>query len=324
MYHFCTYFDSNYLLRGMTLYRSLEQYCREPFRFYVLCLDLQTFDVLERLENENIVPIALTDVEQWDAELLVAKGNRILIEYYFTLSPVLPLYVLDHFDMDVITYLDADLMFFSSPKSIYDELGDRSIFITEHRFSEKLKDSEKFGKYNVQCQAFRNDEQGKKCLNRWRMQCLEYCYDRLEDGKFADQKYLDEWPELYDHLTVGENLGIGCAPWNVDNDIGLSIKQGDLHTYSGPVVFYHFHGFKDLSYSIFAKSLYPYHVRATQEINYLYRQYAYALRATDRFLQQQCAGMEENQSAISIQRFGFGKWRVFLASLRRGDILFVS
>jgi len=324
MYHFCTYFDSNYLLRGITLYRSLKEHCETPFHFYVLCLDDDTLDAVRQLDEESIVPIALADVEQWDGELLTAKKNRSLIEYYFTLSPVLPLYVLEHFGVDIVTYLDADLMFFSSPEPIYEELGERSIFVTEHRFSENLKDSIKYGRFNVQCQAFRNDDQGLACLRRWREQCITWCYDRLEGGKFADQKYLDEWPVLYDRLTVGENFGIGCAPWNLDSDIGLFIKEGGPHTHSGPIIFYHFHGFKILSYHIFAKTLYPYHVNATQEINFLYQQYVYALRTTDVFLQNQCVGMGSNQSVISVQRFGFGKWRIFLASLRRGDILFVT
>ena len=246
MYHFCTYFDSNYLLRGITLYRSLAKHCKKPFRFYVLCLDDETFDALTKLAIQNIVPIALSEVEQWDTELLVAKENRSLIEYYFTLSPVLPLYVLEHFNADIATYLDADLMFFSSPTVIYKELGDASILITGHRFPEQLKDLEVFGRFNVQCQVFRNDETGLCCLRRWREQCLAWCYDRLEDGKFADQKYLDEWPELYgEHLVVSKHPGVGVAPWNVA-DAHLTYAVEGWHVDNQPLIFYHFHGLKFL------------------------------------------------------------------------------
>ena len=49
MYHFCTYFDSNYLLRGITLYRSLAKHCKKPFRFYALCLDEDAFSALTKL-----------------------------------------------------------------------------------------------------------------------------------------------------------------------------------------------------------------------------------------------------------------------------------
>ena len=90
MYHFCTYFDSNYLIQGVTLYRSLLKHCKD-FRFYVLCLDEETSEALDRLNEERIYTISIQEVEEWEPELLHAKENRSLVEYYFTLSPVLPL-----------------------------------------------------------------------------------------------------------------------------------------------------------------------------------------------------------------------------------------
>ena len=122
---------------------------------------------------------------------------RSLIEYYFTLSPVLPLYVLDKFKESIIASLDADIFFFRIPAPIFDELGDRSIYIVPHRFRSYQADLLISGQFNVQCQLFRNDDVGKKCLHEWMQQCLEWCFDRYEDGKFADQKYLDSWPEKF-------------------------------------------------------------------------------------------------------------------------------
>jgi len=247
MYHFCTYFDKNYLSRGVTLYRSLTACCEVPFRFYVLCLDQDTFDILSKLAEAEIIPIRLNDVEAWDAELHIAKQNRSLVEYYFTLSPVLPLYILEQFDVDIVTYLDADLMFFSSPTAIYDELGDASIFVTEHRFSKNLQECIKFGRFNVQCQSFRNDEVGLKCIQRWRNQCVNWCYDRLEDGKYADQKFLDEWPDLYgDNLVICKHPGIGVAPWNIESTT-VRLQDDLMFVGESPMIFYHFAGFSMLS-----------------------------------------------------------------------------
>ena len=30
----------------------------------------------------------------------------------------------------------------------------------------------------------------------------------------GDQKYLDEWPDLYSSCHIIENMGAGIAPWN--------------------------------------------------------------------------------------------------------------
>jgi len=317
MYYFCTYFDSNYLLRGITLYRSLEKHCKTSFRFYALCLDEETFTVLTKLDEESIVPIELKDVEQWDNELLAAKGNRSLIEYYFTLSPVLPLYILEHFNVDIVTYLDADLMFFSSPKAIYEELGDASVFVTKHDFSDSLIQLEKFGVFNVQCQAYRNDSTGLRCLSRWRQQCLSWCYDRLEDGKFADQKYLDEWPDLYgESLVISQYTGVGVAPWNLDIK-SLTERDFEYFVDNQPLVFYHFQGFKSIQFNFVRAGFGDYGVHCNPAIKSLYCSYWKALSFS-----QNTIGKTSNGSEGI--RFNQGMVKLVCLSIWRGDLLWLS
>src|SRR5262249_12108200 len=132
MYYFCTYFDQHYLTRGLALYDSLRRHC-PPFRLWVLCMDHMTYEVLQRLQLPGLNPIALQELERDDEALRTAKQNRSKIEYYFTCTPSLPLFVLKNWsDVDVITYLDADLSFFASPKPLFDEMGARSIAIIRH------------------------------------------------------------------------------------------------------------------------------------------------------------------------------------------------
>lgn len=276
-YHFCTYFDSNYLSYGLTLYKSLKNKCDIPFKLYVLCLDVITFEQLVLLDNENIIPIPVSELESWDEDLLTAKNNRNRIEYYFTLSPVLPLYILQHYNVDIVASLDADLMFLSSPTEIYNELGDNSIFIIEHRFREKFKHHEESGKFNVQCQLFRNDDVGLACLNRWREQCVEWCYDYYEDGKFADQKYLDEWPLLYgDRLVISKNIGVGVAPWNVEGE-RINYSDDNYYINDKPIVFYHFHGLKIFNRFFGKSGLAAYHATLTKPLRKLYSMYLSSL-----------------------------------------------
>lgn len=243
-YSFCTYFDRNYILLGLALYRSLKRHCPD-FCLYVLCLDAVTYDLLTRMADRSLVPIRLADLEAWDQNLLKAKANRSHIEYYFTITPSVCLYVLETFNTDVITYLDADVYFFSSPAVIYEALGDQSILATEHGFPDRLKKYEEYGRFNVQYESFRADDQGLSCLRRWRDQCLDSCPYQLVDGKYADQKYLDEWPSLYDRLVVPKHPGVGVASWNIE-DKHVHLRDGKVYVGDMPLVFYHFHGFKYL------------------------------------------------------------------------------
>ena len=92
-------------------------------------------------------------------ELKYAKKNREKVEYYFTLSPFLPLYILKNFSVEVINYIDSDLYFFDSPRKIIDLLQDYSIIIVEHGIKTK-----RFGKFNVGWLTFKNDIISKDCL----------------------------------------------------------------------------------------------------------------------------------------------------------------
>ncbi|MGA9347289.1 MAG: glycosyl transferase [Anaerolineae bacterium] len=254
MFYFCTYFDSNYFIKGLALYRSLVRHAT-PFHLWVLCCDDWTYEILQELALPEVHPISLRDFEDGDKELLRAKGNRSQIEYYFTCTPSLLLYILrNHSEVDVITYLDADLFFFSSPSPIYEELGDNSILIIGHRFPPHLRHREVYGIYNVGFLSFRRNDEGLRCLHWWRDRCLEWCYDRVENGRFADQKYLDDWPIRFPRVVVLQHKGAGLAPWNV---AGYSIREcnGSVLVDSDPLVFYHFHNLKMITRFLFDPDL---------------------------------------------------------------------
>ena len=100
--HFCTLFDSNYLIKGVAMLRSLFRNCPNA-HVHVLCMDEQTQDILTRVGMEGITCIRLRDIE--DDALLAVKGDRSVAEYCWTLSPCLPWYILEHHpDVDFITY----------------------------------------------------------------------------------------------------------------------------------------------------------------------------------------------------------------------------
>src|SRR2546426_7474292 len=173
MRYFCTYFDSNYLTRGLSLISSLQRFCKD-FKIFVLCLDTEAQRILEELKIHQICTIALAELEKHDPQLLAAKETRSKVEYYFTCTPALPAFVLERWpEVDLITYLDADFFFFNDIEPAFAELAGSSIAITAHGFGPSLQKLEEFGRYNVGWVSFRRDKEGLRCLYDWRARCIE-------------------------------------------------------------------------------------------------------------------------------------------------------
>lgn len=230
MNHYCTYFDSGYIAQGLALLRSLERH--DPSHVvWVLCLDSDTHEVLNRLCGKSVRLLKLSDLVEGDVALSNAREDRSWVEFLFTLSPVLPLHVLKQDpSIEVVTYIDADMWLMSDVAPLFAELGSDNVLIVEHGFPAWLKHHEVRGKYNVGVLCFRNNEEGVKCLEWWRECCLEWCRDVVEQDRYADQKYLDRWPELFVGVKVCTHAGVNVAPWNwmtrrwgFDGDGGLTV-----------------------------------------------------------------------------------------------------
>ena len=254
MVHFCTYFDSNYAARGLCLLDSLDRHCPE-FTLTILCLDQACLDQIRGAGRENVFAVSLAELEAANPELLAVKGERNRLEYYYTCGPA---FIRDALNrepgIDLITYLDADMYFYSSPQPLFDAFQGHSIGVVGHNLPEFRKKI-KTGLYNVGWLSFRRDRDGMACLERWRSQCIEWCYERYEEGKYCDQLYLDEWPALYPGFYEFTHHGANVASWNVRN-YKFSYRDGRVYVDRDPLVFYHFHGFKKISRNVYNTNLF--------------------------------------------------------------------
>ena len=251
MNYFCTLFDSNYLSRGIAMYESLSKYCNN-FHLYIFAFDNDCFKILKKLQLFNVTVISLNDFE--NEKLLALKSTRNRAEYCWTCTPSIILYCLDKFNLDHCTYLDADLYFYSNPVILLEEMGAKSVLITEHRYTPKYDQTITSGKYCVQFITFKNSEDGIKVLKWWVDACIEWCYARFEDGKFGDQKYLDDWTTRFNCIHVLQNEGGGLAPWNIQQykirwKTPLILKNLWSNEKVKPV-FYHFHSLSFCSKNI--------------------------------------------------------------------------
>ena len=258
-YNYCTLFDSYYLTRGIALYKSLKLHC-EDFHLYIFAFDNNSYDILKNLNLEYATIISLKDFENDD--LLKVKPTRTIAEYCWTCTASCIWYSIHEFNLDHCTYIDADVQFFSSPAPIYEEIGNNSIAISPHNFSPHLKSSEVCGKYCVQFNYFKNDIDGLNALNWWKDSCLEWCYARMEDEKYGDQKYLDYFEGKFNNVWVIKHIGAGVAPWNIskyniesiENNVMIGLKRKPGNKF--PLIFYHYQALKfdDTGNNVIAKA----------------------------------------------------------------------
>ncbi len=305
--HFCTLFDRGYTFKGVAMLRSLYRHCPGAHVF-VLCMDDVTQKTLQGLSFPALTCIALADFE--DQAMLEAKKTRNVAEYCWTLTPCLAWHVLER-DPTIasITYLDADLYFYSPVQPLFDEIGDASIAIIEHRFTPRLQHLEVNGRYCVEWVGFRRDQEGMACLKQWRAQCLEWCFARLEDTRMGDQKYLDAWPKDYRSVHVLQHEGAGLAPWNFDRYQFARLPDGGLSVNRVPLIFYHFHQFQLLEGGKFDRLSASY-IAEQREPEDVYAAYESALRQAvaevQRLVPGFCFGIKSSAHVTSrrlVQRF---------------------
>lgn len=239
---FCTLFNFHYLAKGILTIQSLLNVSPDSI-IYVLVMDQQTEHILNNLGYPQLKTITLSHIET--PELLEAKRTRTEAEYCWTCGSVFCYYCITSFSLPHCVYIDADLFFYASPSLLLENSNDCDVMITLHRYTKGYDQSETSGKYCVQFVYFKNSANGLSILCWWKNACLKWCYNRVEDGKFGDQKYLDDWPEKFKGVYVMEHEGGGVAPWNIQqyrvtSDKGLTIYNNSTGK-SFPLVFYHFH-----------------------------------------------------------------------------------
>lgn len=214
MEHYVTLFDSLFLPQGLALHISMERHAG-PYTLWILCVDDEAHNVLIKLNLPNVRLLQLSKLETPD--LLAVKPIRSKGEYCWTLTPFAPRFVFES-DSEVarVTYLDADMWFRNTLHPIFKEfeLSGKHVLITDHAYAPEHDQSVTSGHYCVQFMTFTRTG-GETVRKWWEERCIEWCYARFEDGKFGDQKYLDDWLVRFEGLVyVLENKELLLAPWN--------------------------------------------------------------------------------------------------------------
>lgn len=245
MNEYCTLFNKKYLIHGIQLYESLRAHSPK-FKLFVLAMDSE----VENFFKANIFP-EITILKFQDLK------NRYLKEYQRPLSvgqicwvsePLVCKYIFDVFGVKEITYLDADVYFYSNPEPLFNELKGCSAAIVPHNFS-RVSYASSSGNYCVQFNYFKNNSIGGEILNKWIADCRGY--DLKKPHFYPGQLSMDSWTEQWpSDVHVIKNIGAGVAPWNV-SAYKINEKNGELRLDGERLIFYHFHQLARLNPSTF-------------------------------------------------------------------------
>lgn len=324
---YCTYFDSGYLARGLVLFESLRRNGDDSL-IWILCLDDESERYLTSVGDARFRLVRIADLEEYAPQLLAVKSDRSRMEYIFTCTPLLMWYILDQQSNQetAVIYLDADLAFFSDPNRVLEAMKDGSVGIIEHRYpGRQAQRLAKYGRFNVGWVGIRADHDGMACVRWWSERCLEWCFDTPSNGRYADQGYLDQFPELFDNVVIIPNPGMNLAPWNT---AGRNVRDvdGEVLADDDPLVFFHFHGIHTRGpWSVTSQLVYRAPMSRALRVD-VYRPYVEALArntsAVDTALGRRSVG--KRGKGVRGLAFAILRWTLDFASIATGNALRVQ
>ena len=291
---------------------------------FVLAVDERSAADVRGWPFPNVEVFHLRELEEAFPRLSMVRSDRSNMEYLFTLTPWLILWTMSRVRANAwVTYLDADMAFYSSTTRMYKEISAASVAIVEHRFTWEQAWRRKYGRFNVGWVGFRNDRDGRNCLTWWAERCLEWCRDEVSNGRFADQGYLDQFPDRFSRVAIVDLPGANLAPWNLRRH-RVTYSSDEIVLVDGqPLIFFHFHGLRFDDARCHFKHA-PYFAKTTPEIREgIYRPYCEALAqlvSSDERNDQDLVRKPTLMSRFSLGRRAILQW----ISEWRGDYIDVN
>lgn len=243
---YCSLMTKSRLYQFLALIVSLNKVRAGNFRFFVLCVDEESYHLLKKLDWKNVT--VFRDKE-FAEDILALKKERKIHEYCWTLKALFLEMVLERYPyVKRVTFMDSDLYFWDDPEIIFNEQPDCSVLLSrEEKYRPEWKPNfikritKLTGEYNSGFISFKRDEMGIACLRWWKEQTLEACRIDPLKGIFGDQKYLNEMPRVFSNICDISTRGVNIGPWDYRK---YTFFEKDEHVYIDqiPLIFFHFSG----------------------------------------------------------------------------------
>jgi hypothetical protein len=245
---YITVVSYEYVLMAISIVRALASQQKECA---IYCIDDRAADLLEDLNLKSCMILRPEDYT--NDKLSTIRKNRSDSEFCWTCKSVALEHILTQVDgLNWAIYLDSDMMIYGDPDQGLPPGTSNHVMLTPHRPSNSHFKSfmAKAGDYNAGYIAFRNSKEGQRALRWWRNKCEESCSVNADNGIYADQRYLNAIPHLFNGVFISEHIGVNAAPWNI---IGKDITSVDGVIYINdlPLLIYHMQGLKKIGYGLF-------------------------------------------------------------------------
>ena len=239
MNYFFSIIDKNYILRGLTLFKSFKPFLNTKNKFILVTVDTFSFEFIKKINFKNLLIININEFS--NKKLKKIRQDRKINEFCWTLKPISIEYIFYKFkNSKWVTYLDSDSMIYNDLGKCLDDKYD--VLLTPHRASEKYcsKIVQNVGFYNAGFIAFKRSKNSFNALKFWKFKCINWCKDFPLNNRYADQKYLDVIPYKFKKVCTKPNIGLNVAPWNIANEK----NELDINLEASELFFYHMQGLK--------------------------------------------------------------------------------
>lgn len=251
--------SNNYLAQASVLFKSLLSWNKD-YKFYIALVDELDPEIdYKQFEPALVTPISQIGIQDFET----ISSSYGIVELNTALKPSFFKYIFNqHKGCQTILYFDPDIKIYGELAHVEKTLIDNAIVLTPHIYSPISIDGRSpgentflnYGIYNLGFLGINpNLSSSIEMLEWWEERTHKLGYDKVWDGIFVDQLWMNHTPLFFDKVVVLRNYGYNVAPWNMHERKYIELQNGKYYMSDGnPLIFYHFSSYRFKSPDVFS------------------------------------------------------------------------
>jgi hypothetical protein len=266
--------SNNYYSQALTLAQSCKAISPDT-HFIIVIVDEHSSSIKYSSEYEHI----FIDQLPINTEEIISKYD--IVELNTSIKPSVFLYIIKKYkSVTSIHYFDPDIKIYSPINELEKHFADKSILLTPHILTPiNIADGHpqdhlflNYGIYNLGYLGIKVNTTTISLLSWWEGKTLTLGYNKVCQGLFVDQLWINHVPVFYHDCTkILLHPGCNAAPWNL-HERKITLKEGKYYVNDVPLIFFHFSNYKYSNSDSVAKH-YRYTFDSESDLKILYQEY---------------------------------------------------